>query len=342
MERVTKASFGKTADGQEVFVFTLEGAGDASIEVLNYGALWKTARVPDRYGKLTDVCLSYDTLDEYVADPMFIGVSVGRFGNRIGGAAFELNGKTYNLDKNDGNNSLHGGFDGYGKRMWDYEMLDGAVAFRLRSPDGDQGYPGNLDVTVTYSFDKKNALTIDYRAVSDQDTPVNLTNHAYFNLAGADTGKAGAMAQTIRLHAGAITEVNDEFIPTGRLLPVGDTPLDLRKGIVIGDKVGADHPQIRVASGYDINYAVDGKGLREAATLTSPKNGVSMKMLITNPGLQFYSGNMMGPPFEKNGAVCLEPQHYPDCVNHPDFPSCIIKAGKKYEQRTVYQFGLSG
>jgi len=339
MGNVTKKRFGQTAGGKEVFAFRLEGSGGAYVEALDYGALWKTARVPDMNGRLTDVCLSYDTIEGYEKDPMYIGVSVGRFANRIGGAAFELNGKTYKLGNNDGSHSLHGGHDGYGKRVWEHEEKDGSVSFKLHSPDGDQGYPGNLDVTVTYAFDEENALTIDYTAVCDKDTPVNLTNHAYFNLAGADSGKDGAMGQILHLSAGAITEVDGGFIPTGRIIPVDGTPLDFRQGNTIGSRLDANHPQMSIAGGYDLNFVVDGEGLREAALLACPQNGISMRLLSTKPGIQLYSGNMIGAPFERHGAVCLEPQHYPDCVNHPHFPSCILKAGETYAQRTVYEFG---
>jgi aldose 1-epimerase len=191
---------------------------------------------------------------------------------------------------------------------------------------------------VTYTFDKNNTLSIDYLAVSNRDTPVNLTNHAYFNLAGVNSGEPGAMAQTLRINAESITRMDDEYIPTGHLLPVENTPLDLRKGAIIGARLDSDHPQMRIAGGYDVNYAVSGGGLREAAVLACPQNGVTMRLFITNPGLQFYSGNMIGGPFARHGAVCLEPQHYPDSVHHAHFPSAILKAGERYKERSEYQF----
>lgn len=337
--RVTKEFFGRTGGGEDVFLFKLEGAGGAYIEALNYGAVWKAAVAPDRDGVPVNVILSYDALAGYESDRYYIGAIVGRCAGRVKGASFSLNGTTYRLQKNDGGNSLHGGFDGYGKRVWDYEVRRGTVEFRLRSPDGDQGYPGNLDITVTYSFDEQNALTIDYLAESDADTPVSLTNHAYFNLAGADSGAAGAMAQNIRIDAREITEIDGEYITTGRLLPVGDTPFDFRTDFPVGVRINTDDPQMRIAGGYDFNFALDGGGLREAALLACPRSGISLCLLTTCPGVQFYSGNMLGAPFEKRGAVCLEPQDYPNSVNIPHFPSSILKAGQRYSRRAVYRFG---
>ena len=250
---VTKRIFGRGADGCDVFVFRLDGADGAYMEVTNYGAIWARAVVPDRDGNLTDVCLSYESIEGYMTDTMYVGAVVGRFANRIKGAAFTLNGKVYRLQKNDGENSLHGGFDGYGKRVFDYEVLDGGVAFRLLSPDGDQGYPGNLAVTVTYSFDANNVFAVDYHAISDQDTPVNLTNHAYFNLAGAGAGRASAIAQILRINSGFITEVDREYIPTGKLLPLENTPLDFRMGDFVGERFKDPDPQMEIAGGYDFN-----------------------------------------------------------------------------------------
>lgn len=340
MSHVTKRLFGQTADGRDVFVFRLQGEDGEYTEALNYGAIWKTTLVRDNGGNLADVCLSYDTLDGYADDNYYIGAIVGRFANRIKGAEFSLAGESFTLQKNDGGNSLHGGFDAYSKRVWDYETYDNSVAFKLHSPDGDQGYPGNLDITVTYTFDNS-VLAIDYLAICDKDTPINLTNHAYFNLAGADFGAVTAMEHAIRINSDKTTEVDEELIPTGRLLPVDNKPFDLRKGAVISDLIDTGNWQMRIGKGFDVNYAVDGEGLREAAILECPQNGVSMRLLITHPGVQFYSGNVLSSPFERRGAVCLEPQHYPDSVHHPDFPSCILKSGSSYIQRTEYQFGRS-
>jgi len=337
MSQVKKSPFGKTDDGGEVFVFTLEDEDGAYTEVLNYGAIWKTTLIPDAVGNLVDICLSYNTLKGYIDDKYYIGATVGRFANRIKGAEFSLGGKTYSLQKNNGDNSLHGGFDAYNKRLWDYEISDGSVAFTLHSPDGDQGYPGNLDITVTYTF-KDSTLAIDYLAVCDEATPVNLTNHAYFNLAGAGAGETCALGQFLRINAEQITEMDEELLTTGQFLPVDNKPFDLRKGAVINDLINAGSWQMQIGKGFDLNYVVDGEGLREAAALTCPASGLSMKLLITNPGLQFYSGNVLSSPFPWRGAICLEPQHYPDSVHHPHFPSSILKAKDRYVQRTEYQF----
>lgn len=337
MGRISKSLFGQTADGSEVYLFRLEGENGAYTEVLNYGAIWKTTLIPDNSGNLVDVCLSYNTLEGYINDKNYIGALVGRCANRIKDAEFTLDDKLYHLQKNVGENSLHGGFDAFNKRVWEYKELDNSVAFTLHSPDGDQGYPGNLDITVTYTFNDS-TLAIDYLATCDQNTPVNLTNHAYFNLSGADSGVEGAMGQSLSINSQQTTEVDEAQIPTGRLLSVDNKPFDLRESAVINELVDAGTWQMRIGKGFDINYAIDGDGLREAAVLSCPQNGISMELLITHPGLQFYSGNMLSAPFERRGAVCLEPQHYPDSVHHPHFPSCILKPGSQYVQRAEYRF----
>ena len=336
MKRVTKRIFGRTADGREVYTFRLSGADGAYTDVTNYGAIWLRTLVPDRAGRLTDVCLFRESPADYEKDALFLGATVGRYANRIKNAAFEWNGIPYALQKNDGENALHGGADFYNKRVWDYDMSDDAVVFRLHSPDGDQGFPGKLDITVTYAFDRQNTLAIDYLAISDKDTPINLTNHAYFNLAGADAGKAGALAHTLRVNSAWTTEIDAAFLPTGRLLPVENTPFDFRQETAIGARIAADDGQLHLAGGYDVNFAVDGEGLREAAVLSCPQNGITLTLWITNPGLQLYSGNMMD--HAPRTAICLEPQHYPDSVNQPGFPSSILKAGERYSQRTEYRF----
>ncbi|MCL1982843.1 MAG: galactose mutarotase [Clostridiales bacterium] len=341
MGQITKTLFGQTAGGEDVHVFKLEGAGGAYTEVLDYGAIWKTSLIPGKDGRLVDVCLSYDTVKGYEDDANYIGAIIGRFANRIKAAAFTLDGVLYNLQKNDGEHSLHGGTDGYNKRIWSHEINDSSLKLRLRSPDGDQGYPGNLDITVTYAFDGNNVLTIDYLAVSDKDTPINMTNHAYFNLAGAASGKSGAMAHTLRIDADAITEMDEEYIETGRFLPVDGAPYDFRTDFAVGARLDADDPLMRIACGYDFNFVVNGEGLREAAVLACPQSGISLRLAITNPGLQFYSSNMIQSPFELHGSLCLEPQHYPNSVNVPQFPSCILKAGERYAQRAVYRFERS-
>ncbi|MCL1810497.1 MAG: galactose mutarotase [Clostridiales bacterium] len=343
MGMITKKHFGQTAKGEDVFLFRLNGAGGAYVEALNYGAIWKTARVPGRNGDLVDVCLSYDDIRGYESDENYIGAVIGRYAGRIKAAAFTLGGATYSLQKNDGENSLHGGADSFGKRIWDFDAEGGALTLRLHSADGDQGYPGNLDISVTYSFcenNENNSLTIDYMAKSDRDTPISLTNHAYFNLAGASSGKSAAMAHVLNVNASTITEVGEDLTETGRLLQVSGAPYDFRTGFAVGERIGAADPQLLIAGGYDINYVVCGTGLREAATLASQKSGISLRLMVTNPCLQFYSGNSLLPPFAQQSALCLEPQSYPDAVNNPAFPSGVLKAGELYAQRSVYQFRL--
>ena len=348
MEDCAGKVFGTMPDGGAVEELTLK-SGAMSCSVITYGGAVRTLTVPDRSGKGVDVALGFDTLEDYRRQDKFMGALVGRYANRIGGARFTLNGKTYSLPANDGANQLHGGPEGFDKKLWSVEELsDDSVKLSLRSPDGEGGYPGELAVTVVYTL-SGGALTIDYSAMSDRDTVCNLTNHTYFNLSGHDSGPAAG--QFIQLFAGRYTPAAAGLIPTGVLAPVDGTPMDLRPAQRIGEHIDDPFDQLSMAGGYDHNWAIDGwDGTpRFAARLWSPDTGIVMETLTTLPGVQFYSGNSMdGCPAGKGGAsygrrsgVCLETQYFPDSPNQPSFPSATLRAGERYQSKTIYRFGIA-
>lgn len=339
-------AFGTMPDGQSVDVFTLTNANGAEVEVINYGGNIRALRVPDRDGQLGDVVLGFDALDGYVEQYSRFGALIGRYGNRISDGRFTVDGTTYQLAINDGDNHLHGGLRGYDKRYWDAEVVeeDGQQKLRLHyvSPDGEWGYPGNLDVTVDYSLTDEDEVIIDYRATTDRATPVNLTNHAWFDLSAGRSDNT--LGQVLRLHAARYTPVDDEQIPTGEIAPVAGTPLDFTGAKPIGQDIDA-------AGGYDHNFVLDrdeAKALTLAAEAHDPVTGRTLDVYTTEPGLQFYSGNGLdgsitgkgGRVYEKHEGFCLEAQHYPDSPNHPDFPSTILRPGETYRQTTVYDFGV--
>ena len=347
--KITKRPFGTLADGTAVSCWTMENAHGLRAELLDYGATIRSVQVPDRAGRLIDVVLGYDDLAGYAGNPSFYGATIGRFGNRIGGAAFELNGKTYTLAKNDGENSLHGGNKGLDAKVWDAKIDGEKLVLSIVSPDGEEGYPGTMHVTVTYTFSDDNALGIHYEAESDQDTIINLTNHVYFNLEGpaAET----VCNHRIQILADRFTEVSSAAcIPTGNLPLVEGTPFDLRQPRLIAE--GLSHTdeceQLQFGHGYDHNFVVAGwdGSFRHIATLFDDKTGRRMETWTDQPGVQFYGGNAisgntpgkLGKPYVARQGLCLETQHYPDSIHHPDFPSCVLKAGEKYDTRTEYRF----
>ena len=338
--------FGVTPDGAAVELHTLR-AGALSCNVLTYGGTLQSLRVPDRDGKPVDVLLGFDSLEPYLTHDKFLGALVGRYANRIGAARFTLNGKAYPLAANDnGVNHLHGGLDGFNRRVWTVESAsENRLLLSLFSPDGDQGYPGNLTVQVTYTLTAE-GLTIDYRAESGRDTVCNLTNHAYFNLSGHDSGPV--LDQTIQIPADRYTPTDPLSIPTGEIAPVEGTPMDLRTPAPIGARIGEDFPQLLQAGGYDHNWIPNGQpgALRTAARAASAVTGVSMEVLSTLPGIQFYTGNYLdgcpagkgGAPYAKRWGFCLETQFYPDSPNQPGFPSCVLRPGETYAHTTVFRF----
>lgn len=309
--------------------------GAVSVELIPFGAAIRAIRVPDRDGQPVDICLGYDDLTQYRDLGGCLGGTIGRCANRIGGARFTLNGREIRLTANKGGNSIHGGAVGFHKKWWAYAHGEHSVTFTLDSPDGDEGFPGNVHVETTYTLEN-GTLTINYRAVSDADTVVNLTNHAYFNLAGHDQGSAADHILTV--HADAYTPAGADNVPTGEILPVDGTPLDLRGGAVLGERLG--DPFLAATKGYDHNLVLSG-----GAELFCPRTGIALELTTTLPGMQLYTAGSLTARAGKNGAVygpahavCLEPQFFPDAVNHENFPSPILRAGWEYRHSIRYRF----
>lgn len=344
---ITKEFFGTAKDGREVYVFSLENANGMKANVLNFGAILKNLYVPDDKGNVADVVLGFDDLEGYYKNYSFFGTTIGPSANRIGNASFQINGKTYQIDINDGPNNLHSHLElGYHKRVWDVSKVnDNSVTFSLEAPDGDMGFPGNKKISVTYELSDDNALKLTYHASSDADTLINMTNHTYFNLSGHQAGKTEDHIVTI--HASNYTPMVAGAITTGEILPVAGTPMDFTSPKPIGQDIRADYEQLKLASGYDHNYVIDGADgtLREIAEVEDPKSGRKMKTFSTLPGVQFYAGNCIGEEIGKEGAsygprvgMCLETQYFPDSINKPQFPSVVFGPGRDYDAITVYQF----
>ena len=347
---IEKHTWGKTAEGETAHLYTLTNKNGMTMRVTNFGCIIVSLTVPDRDGKYADVVLGYDRLDDYIEDTRHFGCVVGRCANRIAGSKFSLDGKTYELTVNRPPNHLHGGLKAFDRVVWDAEGIvrDGAVGlkFHYLSKDGEEGYPGNLNVTMYYWLTDANELRIDYSATTDKPTPVNLTNHSYFNLAGA--GSRDILGHELMLAADRFTPVDAGLIPTGELRPVAGTPFDFTKPTAIGARVDEDDQQLKYGGGYDHNFVFsrwDGK-LRLVTTVYEPKTGRFMEVLTTEPGVQFYCGNFLdgsdvgkgGKPYERRFAFCLETQHFPDSPNKPQFPSCILRPGEEYRHVTVYRF----
>src|ERR1700674_3534622 len=347
----TKKSFGKTPDGQPVDLFVLTNRGGAEASITNYGGAVVSLKVPDRNGKLADVVLGYDTADGYVNDKSYFGALVGRYGNRIGHAQFMLDGKTYTLAKNNGENSLHGGIKGFDKALWTAKILpakDGqSLELSYLSKDGDEGFPGNLKVTVTYRWTDANALQIEYSATTDKKTVVNLTNHSYFNLAGQGSGDI--LGHQLVIEADKFTPVDSGLIPTGELRDVAGTPFDFREATAIGARIDQDEEQLKLGGGYDHNFVLRRAAYVEEsldARVVEPASGRVLEVWTTEPGVQFYTGNFLdgktpgkgGVTYPRRNAFCLETQHYPDSPNQPKFPSVVVKPGERYHTITTYRF----
>lgn len=334
-----KTAFG-TVNGTEVPLIELQD-GLCAVTLIPLGAAVHSLRVPDRTGALVDVCLGYDTPDEYRRHDACFGGTVGRCANRIGGARFAIGGKTYRVTANEGENCLHGGAEGFDKKLWRYACADSSVTFTLDSPDGEEGFPGALHTEVTYTL-ADGALCIDYRAVSDKDTVVNLTNHTYFNLSGHDSGRVDDQVLTVR--AARYTPAGAGNIPTGALAPVDGTPLDLRAGAVLGGRLHL--PALAGSRGFDHNYVLD-DGAEPVATLYSPRTGIAMDVTTTLEGMQVYTAGFLterqgkgGVVYDAGHAVCLETQHFPDAVNQPSFPSPVLRVGETFRAQTVYRFSV--
>nr|WP_258881734.1 aldose epimerase family protein [Paenibacillus sp. sptzw28] len=350
--KIVKQYFGQTPDGQSVFLYILSNINGMQAAITNYGGIMVSLKVPDRNGILEDVVLGYPTLDQYVrtGNKYYYGAIIGRYANRIAGGRFTLDGVTYQLPVNNVTNMLHGGIRGFDKRVWEAEEVykDGEVGLALSYPskDGEEGFPGNLAVKVIYTLTNNNELRIDYTAVTDKKTVVNLTQHNYYNLAGA--GNGNILGHIVTINAERFTTVNADVIPTGQLQSVAGTPLDFRKPVSVGSRIHSNHPQMQFASnGYDFNYVLeqDGRPIVFAAGVYEPQSGRLMEVYTSEPGVQFYTGQRIDGDIGKDGKVynqyaglALETQHFPDSPNHPNFPSTELSPGQTYKQTTIYKF----
>jgi aldose 1-epimerase len=347
---IEKRDFGKLPDGTPVFEYTLTNAKNMTVGVLNYGGIITSIKVPDRDGKIDNVVLGFRNIDDYVGKNPYFGVITGRYANRIADAKFTLDGKQYTLAANNGPNSLHGGVKGFDKHIWQVKELPGTDKVGLElaylSPDGDEGYPGNLHVKETYTLNDKNEFRIDYSATTDKTTVVNLTSHSYFNLAG--NGSGTALDHKLTINADKYTPVSATLIPTG-IASVEGTPFDFRQPTRIGDRIRDSDEQLVYGRGYDHNWVLsrpnDGS-LALAARLEDAKTGRIMEIETTDPGIQFYAGNFLdgtlvgsaGKMYRQGDGLCLETQHFPDSPNHPDFPSTVLKPGEVYKTSTIHRF----
>jgi len=349
---ITKESFG-TADGKDVYLYTLTNANGMQVKITNYGGTVTSIIVPDRKGKMADVVLGFDNLDDYIRKSPYFGCIVGRYGNRIANGKFTLDGKEYTLAQNNGQNNLHGGVKGFDKVVWDAKPVKGndSVGLKLTylSKDGEEGFPGNLDVTVTYTLTNDNELKIENRATTDKTTVVNMTHHSYFNLKGQ--GEGDILDHVLTLNADKFTPVNENLIPTGELADVKGTPMDFTSPTPVGERIDADYEQLKIAGGYDHNWCINRKGdaLELVGTVTEISSGRVMEVYSTAPGVQFYTGNFLdgtitgkdGKVYKLRYGLCLEPQNYPDTPNQPTFPSCVLKPGETYKHDIVYRFSVA-
>jgi aldose 1-epimerase len=350
-ERLKKAPFGVTPAGSQVNLFTLANDQGMEVRITNYGGIIVSIKVPDRNASIDDVVLGHDTLEGYLNRSRYFGALIGRHANRIGQARFSLNGDSYSLARNNGANHLHGGIKGFDKVVWaanEVETPDAVgVELSYLSEDGEEGYPGNLRVQVTYRLNHSNELRLDYSAVTDQKTIVNLTNHSYFNLAGKGT----ILDHELLINAEAFTPVDDGLIPTGEIRNLRNTPMDFRRATSIGARINEDYEQITLAGGYDHNFVLRKaeSSLARAATVYEPITGRVLEVSTTQPGMQFYSGNFLdgsivgknGLPYVKHSGCCFETQHFPDSPNQPSFPSTILKPDEQYQHTTVWKFSVA-
>jgi aldose 1-epimerase len=344
---VTAKPFGKTPDGKNIQLYTLTNSTGMQVAIATYGGTVVKLLAPDRTGQLADVALGFSTIEPYFTKSPYFGALIGRYGNRIAKGRFTLDGKTWQLAKNNGPNTLHGGLKGFDKQLWTAEVLSQnppAVRFSRLSPDGEEHFPGNLKVSVTYTLTNRDELRLQYAAQTDKPTILNLTNHTYFNLAGA--GNGSILGHQIRIHASRFTPVDSNLIPTGEIKQVAGTPMDLRKWTTIGANIQAVGGK---PVGYDHNYVLDRCPVIRpclAAEVWDPASGRLMKVYTDQPGVQFYTGNFLdgtlkgkgGKVYHQHDAFCLETQHFPDSPNHPNFPSTVLRPGEMFKSTTLYQF----
>lgn len=347
---VTQAPFGTSPDGQPVTLYTLRNANGVEARICNYGGIVVSLKTPDKHGQLGDVVLGYDDLDSYVKNNPFFGCLVGRYANRIAGGQFTLDGKTYTLAKNNGPNHLHGGLQGFDKKVWAARTLatpaGPALELRYVSQDGEEGYPGTLSVTAVYTLTADNGLRLDYTATTDQATVLTLTHHSYFNLAG----RGDVLDHEVMIAADKFTPVDATLIPTGEIRALKGSPLDFSTPTRIGARINENDEQLKLGLGYDHNYVFNkppGK-LALAARVHEPTSGRVMEVLTTEPGMQFYSGNFLdgtitgkgGWTYQQRHGFCMEPQHFPDSPNQPNFPSVVLRPGQEYQNTIIYRFSV--
>ena len=349
---IKKESFGKTTGGEQIELYSLSNKKGMEVSITNFGATVVTLKVPDRAGKAADIVLGYDTLDGYENGTSYFGATVGRYGNRIASGKFSIDGKTYTLPKNNGENTLHGGIVGFNKKVWKAREIASKLGESLEmsylSADGEEGFPGNLSAKVVFTLSAdRNELRIDYTATTDKDTVLNLTNHSYFNLTGE--GNGDILDHVMTLHAKQFTPVDKGLIPTGELKNVAGTPMDFNSATAIGKRINESDEQLVFGKGYDHNWVLaragGGNGLSIAAEAYDPKSGRRLEVLTTEPGVQFYSGNFLdgakgkgNKPYPQRAAFCLETQHFPDSPNHANFPSTLLKPNAVFHSQTVFRF----
>lgn len=347
---ISKMVYGETKDGEKVYCYTLENSKGMKAEIINFGAILTSLLVPDSEGKFDDIVLGYDTLEGYFENPAFLGSTIGRYANRIKNAAFELGGVEYALTKSEGENQLHGGITGFHKVLWEVAAVNDkespSIELTYLSKDGEEGYPGNLKVRVIYTVTENNELKIDYDAVSDKDTVINLTNHSYFNLAGHASGSV--LDHKVMINADRFTVIDSNSIPTGELRYVKGTPMDFTKPAKLSEGIHEDYEQLIVAKGYDHNWCLNANGnlLEKSAEVTEENTGRIMEVYTTMPGVQLYSGNYLDGSiigkdktvYNKRNALCLETQFYPNSMNMTSFPSPVFGAGQQYKHTTIYKF----
>lgn len=341
------SDFGMLPDGRKAHLITVANKNGMTMEVSDYGATLVSVVTADKNGAHADVVLGYADVKDYIKNGGYLGATIGRCGNRIAGAQFTLNGKEYQLEKNENGNSLHSGFTGYDSMLWNMGLDEEAcsVTFSRRSPDMEQGFPGNFDVTVVYTLTDDNAVQITYTGISDQDTIANLTNHSYFNLNGHDSGSV--LDHVLMIDADAFTAIDREAIPTGEIRQVEGTPFDFRRPKPIGQDIQMQDEQLEMGGGYDHNYVLkNGGSLQKAAEVTSPASGRKMEVFTDCVGVQLYTGNFIedtqigkdGKAYHARGGLCLETQFYPDAIHHENFPSPVLKAQEPYKTTTIYRF----
>jgi len=350
--KIHKQTFGEF-EGEKVEIYTLTNANQVEIKITNYGGIVTSIKLPDKKGKFDDVALGYDNLQDYINNSPYFGCIVGRYGNRIGKAEFTLDDHKYTLVKNDGENHLHGGLRGFDKVLWDAEPFAGKDSQSLEltyvSKDGEEGFPGNLEVIVTYTLTDDNSFRIDYSATTDKATVVNLTNHTYWNFVGEGSGDI--LKHDLMLNADFFTPVDQGLITTGEIRTVENTPMDFRKPTAIGDRIDSEYEQLMLGKGYDHNWVLKSKGENElnlAATVYESVSGRYMEIFTTEPGIQFYSGNFLdgsiigksGKPYGHRDGFCLETQHFPDSPNKPEFPSVVLRPGETYKTTTIHKFSV--